>query len=193
MTLSRDILPYEEVKKEDLKSQRVVVSAIPLDALKPDEEFFSTEFKYYAGNLGLGSGDIFRKERVARSEETEYGKVLELAGKNEFLVSIDTDLVKSSGGFVRKGVVVDIVAYIKGEYNLPGRTITHLENPNLKGLTVVDVKNKDGGMVTEVQGKDSIPAVVTIVTSDIKTAAELVALNETGKVYLLPTGVNKRN
>jgi len=163
---------------------------VPEDAIYNIDEFFKEKEYVFTGELGFGEGDKIRTARLSDSESSPFGKALDINGTGKMLVSVNTDLVRSTANFVKKGVMVNAIIYIQAaERGMPDMVITHRENPLLAELLVVDKKNAEAGEPTE-KGREAIPSVVTFKTSNIQQASDLIRFNEVGKIYLLPVGVD---
>lgn len=187
---TKKITPYSKLLKTDLKLKKKVKSEIPEDAIYNINELFKDKEVLYAGELGFGEGDILRKSRITDNENNPFSKALELNGTGKMLVSVNTDLVRSTANFVKKGVRVDAVVFVKAEQRgMPDMVITKRENPNLANLLVIDKKNDESTEPKE-EGREAIPYVVTIETDKLEVASDLVRFNEIGKIYLLPVGVD---
>lgn len=188
--LSKTIMPFEKIEKGDILLKSKVKSEVPKDAILDKDKLFLDNKEVFAGDIGFYQGDILRTNKLVDKEHNPFGKVLGLQEQGKMLISINTDLVRSTANFVKPGVVVNAIVYIKGDMRgTPDRVITPEQDPRLEKLTVVDKKNQEASEPAE-EGREAIPYVVTFETSDMNIAAGLVQYNEQGKIYLLPVDIN---
>ncbi|WP_418790315.1 hypothetical protein [Phosphitispora sp. TUW77] len=180
-----DVLPYNTVKK--YHTTEVVISSVPDDAVT--DPAFLDEQEWYAGNLGIGKGDIIRKSRISNAETTPFGKALALKDKN-VLVGVKTDQVMSAGSNIKPGVLVNALVFIPSDNR--SRTENTVIGPGqdilLSGLLIKEIQNADTNAPNG-KGRDAQPVVAVIETS-IAAAQKLVLYQEIGKVYLVPVGVD---
>ncbi|MDD2432611.1 MAG: hypothetical protein PHX01_02745 [Clostridia bacterium] len=188
-TVTKKIPPYTLVTKEQVTMLPLPVSVVPEDAVLNVEEFFQGQ-KYYTNELGLGAGDLLRREKLSADNTSPLGKLTRLSDDQTMLVAINTNLVQSCANLVVPGTLVHAIVYIKakgmGEEDV---VISFAEDPGLANLLVVDKKNANSAVVEE-EGREAIPAVVVfkLHQNQQNVAKALVKYNETGTVYLLPVG-----
>lgn len=165
------------------------LSVIPKDAVFKPEEFLSDK-KLHAGDLGFGAGDIIRTERLVMENDTAIVQLAGLAAENKMLVAVNTNLVRSCANMVVPGTLVNAVVVIKGQLmNEPDKVISPDDDSRLGNLLVVDKKNAEGAKPSA-NGREAIPAVITLVLDrdNLEVAKALVQYNEKGNIYLLPVG-----
>lgn len=188
---SHKVPAYSLLGKESLLLARRPRSVVPDTAVyQPDDLLGLTRF--YSGDLGFGEGDIIRKDRLFTANNSPMGDLNRLAPEGKMLVSVSTDLVKSTANLIVPGTVVNAVVFIKGDMNQSeDKVLSPKEDPKLGGLQVVDKKNAEAAAPAE-KGRDALPAVITLMIDgeDFDTAKALVEYNEKGSIYLLPIGLN---
>lgn len=164
-------------------------SVVPKEAII-DTNVLSDGNKYYATDLGFGSGDIIRTDRISEEISSKENILASLENENKILISIDTNLVKSCANIVSPGTLVNVIVFIKGQMiEEPDMIISPVEDPRLANLLVIDKKNSESSPISE-KGREAIPAVVTFLMDkeNLEGAKALVQYNEIGSVYLLPVG-----
>ncbi|OUM86612.1 MAG: hypothetical protein BAA01_11425 [Bacillus thermozeamaize] len=181
------ILPYGTLAGK-LTTRAVVKSEVPDDAIRDLAELDGQE--WFAGEIGFVEGMPLRKSLLVTAKDSKFGQALALKD-GRMLIGLQTDQVRSAGDSIKPGTVADAYVYIPGTPETPARTITPADDPNLKGLLVVDRQNhngyepqKDGS-----NNQNPIPAIAIIETDKPSVAAALIRYQEEGKVYLVPTGV----
>ena len=153
----------------------------------------------YAGEIGFGVGDVVRPDRLRTEAEGDDEDGLWDFSRQEQarLVAVETSLVRSSGDWLRPGMLVDAIVYIPAKESYedpqPSATIGPEEDPFLRGLLVIDRKNANGLTLGDMAGeegysRDALPAVVTLMVDkeDIERVRALIRYNEEGRIYLSP-------
>lgn len=187
---AQKIPAFSAVKRDMVVLAKKPRIAVPPDAITEPDIFLKQE-KYYTGELGFGSADIIRLDRLTNIKHLPAVDLAMLPNENKMLVSVNTNLVKSCANFVVPGALVDAVVFIKSEtIDEDDKIISPLEDPYLANLLVVDKKNSESGFPHET-GREAIPAVITLMLdrANVETAKALVRYNETGSIYLLPVGL----
>ncbi|NHN34882.1 RcpC/CpaB family pilus assembly protein [Paenibacillus agricola] len=180
------IIPFGSLK-ENLTTREVVVSEIASDAILDLKEIQDQE--WFAGGIGLTKGMPIRKSMITNAKDSPFGLALTIKPGNH-LIGVQSDQYKSAGDFIKAGVLVDAVVYIKGDQQRRAQTITSKENPNLKELLVRDRQNQEGITTGTKEGKSMVTSVAILEVNEAQ-AMDLVQYQEEGKVYLLPVGVDK--
>lgn len=186
------LVPKENIKpfhslKDNLTVRDVVVSEIPSDAIVDAADLQGQE--WYTGDVGLIKGTPIRKSLITTSKTSPFGQALSVKQGNK-LIGVATDLARSAGDSIKPGVLVDAYVYIKGDQQRRAMTIGPNEDPDLAALLVRDRQNQEGVTVGEQENKSRVPVVAVLEVSD-KIGIKLVQYQEEGKVYLLPSGVDK--
>ncbi len=179
------VTPYGKLAKYELV--KVVSSAIPEDAIT-DLSYLQKK-EWFAGKLGIGTGDVIRKSRLVDEKSNPFGPALAVKN-NKVLVGVVVDQAKSTGGNIKPGVLTNAVVFLAGDSRAgtPDRVISSDDDALLGNLLVKQLQNSDVGAATG-KGKEAVPAVAIIETS-LKAAKTLVKYQEIGKVYLVPVGVD---
>lgn len=186
---AKKIPAFSQITEDQVKMSKVPSSVVPKDAIT-DTNLLSKENRYFAADLGFGTDDIIRLDRLSDDKNGVYNILTTLEAENKTLVSINTNLVKSCANLVSPGSLVNVIVFIKGQMiEEPDKIISPAEDARLNNLLVIDKKNAESSSIAE-EGKESIPAVVTFMMDkeNIETAKALVQYNEIGSVYLLPVG-----
>ena len=113
-TVTKKIPPYTLVTKEQVTMLPLPVSVVPEDAVLNVEEFFQGQ-KYYTNELGLGAGDLLRREKLSADNTSPLGKLTRLSDDQTMLVAINTNLVQSCANLVVPGTLVHAIVYIKAK------------------------------------------------------------------------------
>lgn len=183
------VAAYSRISPENLIIAQRPRSVVPETALIDLNDLLSVN-KYYVGDLGFGEGDIIRTDRLFQNNSNPVGNLAQLAEENKMLVSVNTNLVKSTANLVVPGSLVNAVVFIKGDMNAsPDKVLSPAEDPKLGNLLVVDKKNSEATIPAE-KGRDAIPSVITLMLDkgNLDVAKALVEYNEKGSIYLLPIG-----
>ena len=186
------LVPKEHLKpfsplKDNLTTRDVVVSEIPSDAIISEKDLEGKD--WYVGDIGLIKGTPIRKSLITNEKTNPFGQAITLK-EGRKLIGVTTDLPRSSGDYLKAGVLVDAYVYIKGDQQRRAQMVTPEDNSNLKGLLVKDHKNQEGTTTGEKEGKSLVPNVAVLEVSSA-AARDLVQYQEEGKIYLLPSGVDK--
>lgn len=181
------ILPYGSVAGK-LSTRAVVKSEVPDDTIRDLSELKGEE--WFAGEIGFAEGMPIRKSLLVTAKESKFGQTLALKD-GRMLIGLQTDQVRSAGDSIKPGTIADAYVYIPGTPEAPSRTITPADDPNLKGLLVVDRQNQNGYEPSKdgAGNQNPIPAIAIIETDKPSVAAALIRYQEEGRVYLVPTGV----
>lgn len=177
-----NIEPYAAITKELLEYREVVVSEVPSDVLvTPDDLDFTDAF---ASQYGFIQGQPLRYSLITTAASSNRGSAVALQ-PGRVHIGIKTDLVLSTGSEVKPGLVVDVAAFIEDTQSGENETVL---SPDLSGITVIKVLNSEGKNPDGSEGGSSVAAVVVVdVTKE--QAAKILEYQETGKVYILPSGV----
>lgn len=184
---SKKIPAFSLIEESALTIAKRPLAVIPKEAVLNPEELLPGR-NVHAGDLGFGEGDIIRTDRLISEDGSEIPQLARLAEENKMLVAVNTNLVRSCANMVVPGTLADAVVVVKGQmHNEQDRVIGPQDDPKLAGLLVIDKKNAEGAKPDE-QGRDSIPAVITLLLDrgNMDTAKALVHYNEIGSIYLLP-------
>ena len=199
VTAITDILPGEALDPGNLQLSEKAVFGLGGDLIT-DLHAFLENGPWYAGDIGIGAGDILRPERLVNA--AAYAGDWRWAfdqREGARLIAIETSLARSSGDWLWPGALVDALVYIPAkesyEDSRPSQVIGPDDDPFLRGLLVIDKKNANGmslgeGAAEEGYSRDALPAVVTLMIEegDIGRAMALVRYNEEGRIYLSPSG-----
>ncbi|OAB30512.1 Flp pilus assembly protein CpaB [Paenibacillus macquariensis] len=178
-----NVSPYQSLK--DMVMYRDVVrSEVPEDAIKDVKEL---EGEWFANDVGFYKASPIMKSGITTSENSKYGETLELK-EGERLIGIKVDQAQSAGDYIKPGVLVDAIVYVKSEEGTI--VIGPEEDPDLAGLLVLARQNSEGTTPGE-DGRSLVPAVAIIETSNKDVRKKLVRYQEEGKIYLSPSGVEK--
>lgn len=176
-----DIPPFTKITEDNLEMLEKVVAEVPSDAVKDRKEVNFDNA--YASDYGFMKGAPIRKSYITTAEESKLGTSVGLKeGMRE--IGVRTDLAQSAGNDVKPGVYVDAIAFIRDD--ITGLSIKKID-PKLKNIKVLKLLNSEGTVPDPNVGNSLIPAVVVLEVSS-KQAEELMAYQETGKVYFLPSG-----
>ena len=184
-----DIAPFEMLTKEKLEFKEVVVGEVPPDAIDNAEQIKFEDA--YASKYGFLKGSSLRSNYITTAAKSELGAGVGL--KEEMrLIGIKTDLVLSAGNEVKAGLLVDAIAYVQSQDAERGGSVPKkMIDPDLSKLEVVKLLNAEGTS-PDAAGNSLIPNVVVLkVTAE--QAGKLMEYQETGKIYLLPTGTATHN
>jgi len=175
-----NISPYMPVTKEQLEYRNVVISEVPNDALDTPEDIDFNDV--FASKYGFIQGMPIRTSLITTAADSELGTAVTI---NEGMrqIGIKTDLALSSGDEVKPGILVDAYAFITDSAG-QGKSVVA---PELAGLKVVKRINSEGKVPDPAGSGSLVPAVVVLEVTP-QQAAQLVEYQETGKVYLLPSG-----
>lgn len=187
----QNIKPYGKLD-EQLTTREVVKSEVPEDAIRSLDELQPNE-DWVSGELGIAEGQPIRKSLVTPAKDSAYGDSVALE-EGKMFVGIQTDQVRSSGDYIKPGVIADAYVYIAADADRPAQTITPATDPNLKGLLVKDRQNQDGYEPQREgeQSNDPIPAIAIIETDKASVAEALIRYQEEGRVYLVPVGADTK-
>lgn len=183
---SEDIYPLQPINLK-IKYEEKVRSEVPEDAVMDLSELDGKT--WIADEIGFYKGAAIRRSAITISENSVYGPAFDLKDGNS-LIGVKVDQAQSAGDYIKPGVIVDAIVYIKTEYET--KVIGPMDDPDLSGLLVRDRQNSEGTEPGE-EGRSLIPAVAIIETSNERVKKKLVEYQEEGKVYLTPTGVNLRS
>jgi len=177
-----DIQPYQKINERVTYSEKVR-SEVPEDAITDMSEL--AEEPWFANEIGYYKGESIRKSGITTSENSKYGAVLKLE-KGKSLIGVKVDQAQSAGDYIKPGVLVDAIVYIKNEFET--KTIGPKDDPDLAGLLVYERQNAEG---TEpgADGRSLIPSIAILETSSEEVKKKLVTYQEEGKIYLSPSGV----
>ncbi|MEC0167367.1 Flp pilus assembly protein CpaB [Paenibacillus graminis] len=177
-----NIEPYVAITKDLLQYREVVVSEVPSDAItSPDELDFQDA---YASQYGFIQGQPLRSSLITTAAGSNRGGAVALQ-PGRVHIGIKTDLVMSAGNEVKPGLLVDVAAFVADTQRGTSKTILL---PELSGIEVVKTLNSEGKIPDGSEGGSAYPAVVVVDVSK-KQAAKIMEYQETGKVYVLPSGV----
>lgn len=185
---TKKIPAYSLITKDNVRLAKKPRADVTKETVT-DMKLFLEE-QHYTGDLGLGEGDIINKDRLFGTNNSPIKNIASLETNNKMLVSVNTNLVQSCANLITPGTLVDAIVYIEGDgMGLAEKVLSPAEDPRLSNLLVVDKKNADAA-ATAVEGRDAIPAVITIMVdkTNMDIAKALVEYNEKGNVYLLPVG-----
>jgi Flp pilus assembly protein CpaB len=182
---SEHIPPYTKVD-EYLTYREVVESEIPGDAIYNLEQLLQ-EGSYYTGEIGFVRGYPIKRDLLTTAEQSVFGASIGIED-NKIYVAVATNQVKSTGDYIKPGTIVDAYIFLPGTHELPAEVITPKESPRLKNLKIHSRQNSEAQEPDENSGKNSIPAVAIIETTNKEVAADLIYYQELGSVYLLPVG-----
>lgn len=187
LVAAEDIKPYDKIEKK-LKKREVVEAEIPEDAITDLKELQSLGLQY-SGELGIAEGFPVKRSQLVSAAKSKFGSPMELNG--ELFVGVATDQVRSTGDYIKPGVLVDAYVYLEGDQQTPPTLITPAQNKKLKGLLVYDRQNADVKSPDQAEGRNKIPT-VAILKVKPEIAADLVAYQEQGRIYLLPSGFDPK-
>lgn len=182
-----DLLPYHTIEGKFVLRD-VVKSEIPEDAIRDLNEL--EPGKWVVGEIGLHKDYPVQKSKLLLAEDSKFGPSLELK-ENKMFVGVETDQIRSAGDYIKPGVIVDAYVYIKETPETPAQLISPQRDPNLKGLLVRDRQNQNGYDPQKDENQSRIPVVAIIETDNSSVAAALIEYQEVGRIYLVPTGVDK--
>lgn len=185
-----DIAPFEMLTKEKLEFREVVVGEVPSDAIDNADDINFDDA--YASKFGFLKGSSLRSSYITTAAKSELGAGVGLKDGMR-LIGIKTDLVLSAGNEVKAGMLVDAIAFIQAQDNERGGSVSEkVIDPTLSKLEVVKLLNAEGTAPDAAAGNSLIPNVVVLkVTTE--QAGKLMEHQETGKIYLLPTGTATLN
>jgi Flp pilus assembly protein CpaB len=185
-----DIAPFEMLTKEKLEFREVVMGEVPSDAIDNAESINFDDA--YASKFGFLKGSSLRSSYITTAVNSELGAGVGLKDGMR-LIGIKTDLVLSAGNEVKVGILVDAIAFVQAQDNERGGSVSEkVIDPTLSKLEVVKLLNAEGVTPDPATGRSLIPNVVVLkVTTE--QASKLMEYQETGKVYLLPTGTATLN
>ncbi|BFH18138.1 hypothetical protein J6TS7_38210 [Paenibacillus dendritiformis] len=181
IVMKEDIPPFGKITKESLEYQDLTVSSIPEDAVKDAKELDFDNL--YASEYGLIKGSPLRKSYVTTQEQSKLGTAVGLKD-GMFEIGVTTTLAQSAGDGIKPGVYVDAIAFVHNDQTGIGKTI---EDPKLKNILVKRRLNSEGTEPSSTSGNSLIP-VVAVLEVNKGQAKALMEYQETGKVYLLPSG-----
>jgi hypothetical protein len=192
-----DILPGSLLTSSDLEiTQRPVLSLGNDYWQEINPELLQAQ--WYAGQLGIGKGDIIKPSRLNQESMMTGSALLRMGSEDKRLIAVETDLVRSCSSWLEPGTLVDGLVFIKGKEGYeasPDVVIGPQEDPLLKDLLIVDKKNSTGLSLNQENenglGRDTLPAVITIMLeyTDEEKAKALIRYNEQGKIYFSPKGL----
>lgn len=181
-----NIKPYTELNKHNLIYREIVKSEIPTDALYDLEEFLRDGPKY-SGEVGFVKGYPIKKTLTSNAENSVFGSAIALEKEKSYL-GIAIEQVSSQ--LVKPGTIVDVYCYLEEKVmNAPPAVISKLEEPLLAGLYVHSVKGKENENIDE-KTEAVIPAVVVVETISPEQTSKLIYYQMSGKVFLVPIGVD---
>lgn len=181
VVLKEDIAPFAKITKEQLEYQNMTISSIPEDAVRDAKELDLDNM--YASEYGLIKGSSLRKSYVTTKEQSKLGTAIGLKN-GMFEIGVATTLAQSAGDGIKPGVYVDAIAFVHNDQSGLGKTI---EDPKLKNILVKKRLNSEGTEPNSNSGNSLIP-IVAVLEVDKGQAKALMEYQETGKVYLLPSG-----
>lgn len=184
VVLKEDILPFKAITKEKLTYQEIPISTVPEDAVTNHKELQLTDL--YATEYGFAKGSPLRKTYTSTKEHSKMGTSISLP-KGKLEIGVATNLIQSAGDAIKSGVYVDVCAWVRKENSDAQHVITPKENPKMKHILVKKRLNTQGKIPDEGDSGGLIPAVAILEVTP-EQATDLVKYQETGKVYLLPSG-----
>lgn len=181
-----NIKPYTELNKHNLIYREIVKSEIPADALYDLDEFLR-EGPMYSGEVGFVKGYPIKKALTSSTTDSVFGSAIALE-KGKSYLGIATEQVSSQ--LVKPGTIVDVYCYLEEKaMNAPPTVISKLEEPLLAGLYVHSVKGKENENIDE-KTEATISAVVVVETVSPEQTSKLIYYQMSGKVFLVPIGVD---
>ncbi|MGG4108828.1 Flp pilus assembly protein CpaB [Paenibacillus lautus] len=183
IVVKEDIQPYMEITKENLEFKEVVKSEIPEGAIRNQEEI--TFGDAFASQYGFLKGAPLQSTYITTASQSKFGTAVGL-DEGMLQIGVKVDLTTSTGGEVRPGLLVDAFAYVQDAETGVHRSITDKE---LKNLKVIKTLNSEGTSPDAESGGSLIPSVVVLEVSP-EQGEKLMSFQESGKVYLLPAGVD---
>ena len=192
-----DIFPGEPLTADKLILTEKPVFGLGEDYIADIDGFLATG-PWYAGDLGIGAGDILRPGRLTAASGAGGDWRWEFDRREQArLIALETSLVRSSGDWLWPGTLVDALVYIPAKEGYddprPSQIIGPEEDPLLKDLLVIDIKTANGLSLGDLTtedgyGRDKLPAVVTLMIDehDLERIKALIRYNEEGKIYLSP-------
>ncbi|EJW14340.1 Flp pilus assembly protein CpaB [Paenibacillus alvei] len=186
IVLKEDITPFGKVSKEQLEYQEITISSIPDDAVRDAEELNFDNL--YASEYGLIKGSPLRKGYLTTQEQSKLGTAVGLKdGMVE--IGVTTTLAQSAGDGIKSGVYVDAIAFVHDDRTGTGKTV---EDPKLRKLLIKKRLNSEGTEPNTGTGNSLIP-IVAVLEVNKEQAKALMEYQETGKVYLLPSGYTSKD
>lgn len=184
---AQDIEPNSPLTQDSLVQREVVISSVPPDAITDISALNLDDA--YASQLGFKKGDVIRQSYVTTAKDSKLGTAVALKdGMVE--IGVATDLASTAGNEVRAGMLVHVQAFLTE--STEGRGVLKVD-PDLTDILVRKVVNSEGYTPEEAADQGSrVPAVVTLeVTPD--QASRIMKYQQTGKIFLLPSGVSNNN
>ncbi|RUT38688.1 hypothetical protein EJP82_26820 [Paenibacillus anaericanus] len=188
--LVKVVVAVENIQPDQSVNNKITIkekvrSEIPEDAITDLKELENET--WFANEIGFYKDEPIRKSGLTTSDNSKYGGALKLKD-GDSLVGVKVDQAQSAGDYIKPGVIVDAVVYVKNEFET--KVIGPKDDPDLAGLIIRDRQNAEG---TEpgADGRSLITAVAIIETSNEQVKKKLVEYQEEGKIYLTPTGVVK--
>lgn len=177
-----DIPPFGEITKTNVEYKNVVLSEVPANAITDSKQIkFGDAF---ASKYGLVKGTPLQPQYITTAAQSQLGSAVGLKN-GMYEIGIKTDLVMSAGNEIKPGNLVDATAFITAGENGKGVPIS---NQDLKNMRVLKVLNSEGKVPDPESGGSLVPAVV-VLEVNYKQALQLMEYQETGKVYLLASGL----
>ena len=192
-----DLLPGETLTAEMLTMVETPVLGLGEDYVT-DIGALIARGPWFVGEIGVGAGDVLRPGRLKGAAEHGGDWFWEFEHRdNVRLVAVETNLVRSGGDWLMPGMRVDALVYIPAidSYDdpQPSQVIGPEDDPNLRGLLVIDKKNAagaklDGQIKEDGYSRDYLPTVVVFMMeeADLGRARALIQYNEEGKIFLSP-------
>ncbi|MCP3746669.1 SAF domain-containing protein [Paenibacillus sp. S33] len=186
VVVTENIGPNQNLKGM-LKYRDVVKSELPSDPVRNMDDVEGKN--YYTSAIGFYKDQPISKSGITTSAKSTFGETLDLKKPNHF-VGIKVDQSQATGSFIKPGVIVDAVAYIKADGG-SGRVIGPDDDPDLAGLVVVGRENSEGTEPGQ-DGRSSLTSLVIVNAPTISVYKKLVQYQEDGKIYLGPAGVKTK-
>lgn len=177
-----DISPFGEITKSNVEYKNVVLSEVPPDAITDSKQIkFGDAF---ASKYGLVKGTPLQPQYITTAAQSQLGSAVGLKN-GMYEIGVKTDLAASAGNEIKVGNLVNATAFITAGENGKGVPVS---NPNLKNMRVLKVLNSEGKTPDPESGGSLVPAVIVLEVT-YQQALQLMEYQETGKVYLLASGL----
>lgn len=180
---AEDIQPYQNIT--NIQYIDKVRGEVPDDAITDMNELKNQS--WVAGEIGFYKGEAIRKSGITTGENSPYGKIMNLE-EGSSLVGVKVDQAQSAGDYIKPGVVVDAIVYVRNEFET--KVIGPKDDPDLGGLFIFDRQNSEGTEPGS-DGRSLIPSVAIIKTKSEEVKKKLVEYQEEGKIYLSPSGIGE--
>lgn len=178
-----NIEPFGAVTPENTHLIKKPISEITPDSVSSYEELKANNS--FATQYGFIDGSNIRTELVTTAAASKLGTAVGLE-KGKLEMAIKTDLITSNGAEIKAGNRVDIFAFI-GNNNGAGRSV---EDPTLKNIKVMKVKNTEGLEPTTEGGNTTIPAAIVVEVTSAQ-AQKIIQYQGQGTVYPLLSGFDQ--